>query len=164
MSPLPLPPAEVPADHTVSGLAPKFLEKIQSLLADLVGKGWRPMLRETTRSDERAAYLYGFGRDYDDGRGVVTNAPTALKTWHHFGLAVDIVDRRFGDDCPTEFWRDLGACAEAHGLTWGGTWHMQDKPHVQWNCEGMHVTPSDHAAALLASDGVEAVWSEVHAA
>lgn len=164
MSPLPLPPAEVPADHTVMGLAPAFLAKLQLLLADMVGKGFRPILRETTRSDERAAFLYGFGRDYDDGRGIVTNAPNALKTWHHYGLAADIGDRRYeGGSEPASFWVALGSCARDHGLTWGGDWHMKDLPHIQWNCEGMHVSPSDHAAALLASDGVEAVWRELHA-
>lgn len=164
MTPLPLPPSEVPACTLVDGLAPKFLDKLQAVCSALVAAGWQPVLRETTRSDERAAFLYGFGREYDDGRGIVTQAPNALKTWHHFGLAADLGDRRYepGNE-PEAFWLALSVAVAAHGLTWGGSWHFTDNPHVQWWCDGMHVSPSDHAAALLASGGVESVWRELHA-
>jgi hypothetical protein len=161
---LPLPPREIPACSVVDGLAPKFLDKLQAVCTALVDAGWQPILRETTRSDERAAFLYGFGREYDDGRGVVTNAPNGLKTWHRFGLAADLGDRRYepGSE-PEGFWNALGAAASTHGLTWGGSWHFADKPHVQFG-PPMRVSPSDDAARLLAEGGVEAVWRAVGAA
>jgi len=161
---LPPPPIEPPICHTVNGLAPGFAVKIPLLFADLMGDGWRPTLRETMRSDERQKWLYGFGRDYDDGRGIVTNAKNGQQSWHFYGLAVDIGDKRFepGSE-PERFWEALGKHASQRALTWGGSWRTADKPHVQFWCEGMHVSPSDHAAALLASGGVEAVWRELHA-
>lgn len=164
MTRLPPPPPEPPAISDTTGLAPQFRAKLLNVLLAVADKGYRPVLRETLRTTERAAWLYGFGREYDDGRGIVTNAPNALKTWHHYALAADVGDRRYesGNE-PACFWDALRDAAHAEGLTWGGDWQMRDLPHVQWYCDGMHVSPSDHAAAVLASDGVEAVWRELHA-
>jgi hypothetical protein len=164
MTRLPLPPAEVPATTSADGLAPKFARALVDVCLALAHLGWQPVLRETLRTNVRAVFLYGFGRDYDDGRGIVTNATDALGTWHHFGLAADVGDRRYdsGQE-PAAFWRDLERCAVQHGLTSGADWKFCDRPHVQWHCDGMHVSPSPHAAELLASGGIEAVWRELHA-
>lgn len=164
MTKLPLPPAEVSAIHSTDGLAPKFRDALAEVLLDVAAYGWMPILRETLRTDERAAFLYGFGRDYDDGRGIVTYATNGLKTWHHYGLAADVGDRRYepGNE-PAKFWADLEKCIVAHGLTAGADWKMQDRPHAQWHCPGMNDAPSDHAAELLASGGVQAVWQALHA-
>jgi hypothetical protein len=160
---LPPPPAEVPACRDMDRLAPQFRAKIEDLLAELRPHYPHARVAETVRTDERQAYLYGFGRDYDDDRGIVTNAPTATTSWHRFGLAVDI------EGVPAAV---LEETTMAHGLTSGSDWnrngihdeHLCDAPHVQWFCAGMHVSPSDHARALLAAAGVEAVWRELHAA
>lgn len=176
MTKLPLSPPEIgelAPCRSFDGLAPRFRSKIDMVLADMVACGWQPTVRESTRSEARAKHLYNFGRVYDDGRGIVTNAPNALKTWHRYGLAVDIGDRRYDDEhTPAQFWKDLERIVMAHGLTSGADWNRNgihdeklcDGPHVQWFVEGMHVTPSDHAAELLSSSGVEAVWAEVRAA
>ena len=157
-------PPEPPVCRDVNGLAPKFRENLNRVLLLLGQEGWHPVLLETTRSDDRQAWLYGFGRDYDDGRGIVTHAASALKSWHGFALAADVGCAGHEDgSAPAAFYTALGKHAADCGLTWGGSWHMQDKPHVQWYCDGMHVTPSDHAADLLQSEGVEAVWKELHA-
>lgn len=164
MTKLPPPPPEPVVITDTTHLAPAFQVKVGRILMALDAAGWHPVVRESLRSTERAAWLYGFGRDYDDGRGIVTNAQTADKTWHHYGLAVDLGDKRYeGGSEPQQFFRDLGDACLREGLTWGGQWKMRDLPHVQWYCNGMHVSPSDHAAALLASDGVDAVWRELHA-
>jgi hypothetical protein len=161
---LPHPPQEPPACTSSNGLAPLFLDKIQRVEARMTAKGWHITRRETWRSDERAAWLYGFGRTWDDGRGIVTYATNALKTWHHYWLAVDYGDSRYepGNE-PAHFWTDLEAVAAGEHLTCGGDWVMKDKPHVQWG-PPMRLAPSDHAAKLLASGGVEAVWKAVGAA
>lgn len=161
---LPPPPQEPPACHSNSGLAPKFADKAQQLEAKMTAKGWHICRRETFRSDERAAWLFGFGRDYDDGRGIVTYAPNALKTWHHYWLGIDYGDLRYepGNE-PPAFWADLEAIGVSLGLRCGADWKMKDRPHVQWG-HPMLDTPSVHAAELLESGGVEAVWKEVEAA
>lgn len=164
MTKLPPPPPEPAVVTSALNLAPAFRRKLANVLVTVASLGWRPVLVETLRSNERAVWLYGFGRTWDDGRGIVTNAPNALKTWHHFALAADIGERRFPDgNAPDRFYLDLGHAAKAEGLTWGGDWHMRDNDHVQWFCDGMHVTPSDHAAELLEAGGVAAVWKALHA-
>lgn len=161
---LPAPPQEPPACTSNNGLAPKLRDALQRVEAKMMAKGWHICRRETWRSDERAAWLYGFGRDYDDGRGIVTNAPNALKTWHHYWLAADYGDSRYepGNE-PPQFWRDLEAIGTAEGLTCGADWKMKDRPHLQWGAP-MRDSPSDRAAELLEQGGVEAVWREVGAA
>ena len=164
MTKLPLPPAEPSPIHSTEGLAPKFRDKLTDLVLALTNLGWMPILRETLRTDERAAFLYGFGRTWDDGRGIVTNAPNGLTTWHRYGLAADVGDRRYepGQE-PGHFWADLERCAIALGLTSGAEWKFCDKPHVQWGAP-MRASPSPEAAKLLAEGGVEAVWRAVDAA
>lgn len=159
---LPAPPAEVPADTSLDGLAPKFRAKLALVLNRLGMQGHPPRVAETLRSNERAKFLHGFGREYDDGRGVVTNAADAAKTWHHYGLAADVVHATKGWDAGEDFWKALRDAAVAEGLTAGYDWHFQDKPHVQWGAP-MRAGPSDRAVTLLAAGGVEAVWREVGA-
>ena len=176
MSRLPDPPPEVPADADTAKLAPRFAEKVLDLIAKMQRCGHDPVVLEAFRSDERQAWLYGFGREYDDGRGNVTGAPTGAKSWHRYGLAVDVVSKSKGDSPPPAFWDALRTIAEELRLTSGDDWdrdgirverdadeHRADLPHVQWWTPGMHVTPSDHAWRLLQSQGVEAVWREVQA-
>ena len=154
---LPKPPAEVPACRSLDGLAPKFREVVEVVLAQLPDA----VVAESTRSFERQAYLYGFGRDYDDGRGIVTHAPSHLTSWHGYGLAVDVMHREYGWNASRLWFRTMGELAKAHELTWGGDWRFTDLPHLQWGrCRD---TPSDYARLLYRTRGVGAVWQEVGA-
>jgi hypothetical protein len=161
MSKLPPPPTEVLVDQDILKLAPLFGEKVMALITDLNRMGYDAMLFEGFRSDERAKYLYGFGREYDDGRGIVTNAPNGAKTWHRYGLAADIISKSKGWDAPATFWTALSNTALATDLTPGGLWKFADKPHVQHH--DMPVTPKDEDWALLQSQGKEAVWKKYNA-
>lgn len=177
---LPLPPAEIgplAIDNDLARCAPLFVERVWTVLHEMARRGFPAIVREARRGDERQRFLFGFGRLYDDGRGRVTNAATARKGWHFFGLAVDIVSATHGDDAPAAFWTALRECATAAGLTSGNDWdrdgipveddpdeHTVDKQHVQWHCPGMRVTPSDRAWEIYEQGGVEAVWRELNAA
>jgi hypothetical protein len=171
---LPAPPREIPVVKSLDGLAPKFRDAVQRLLAAMTEMGFDPIVSESTRSNDRQQYLYGFGRDYDDvrdPRGVVTHSHDADETWHHYGLAVDIISKSKQWGAPETFWRDLEVCAEAEGLTSGRDWDRNDKtrekfvdgPHVQWG-PPMRRSPSPRAARLFAAGGYHAVWAEVGAA
>lgn len=153
----PLPP-EVPVDSSLDGLAPKFRAAVEELLADLP----EAKVSESLRTFARQSYLYGFGRDYDDGRGIVTNASTNLLSWHGYGLAVDIVHATKGWDAGNAWFRLMGEIAKSKGLDWGGDWHHPDRPHVQWGT--LKDSPSPVARGLLANDGADAVWRAVGAA
>lgn len=159
---LPKPPAEVPADTSLDGLAPKFRSKLMLVLNRLSMQGHSPKVAETLRSDARVKFLHGFGREYDDGRGVVTNATDATKTWHHYGLAADVVHATKAWDAPEDFWIALRDAAVAEGLTAGFDWKFTDKPHIQWG-KPMRDGPSADAVTLLKAGGLPAVWKAVGA-
>lgn len=149
-------PKEVPAQRTSVGSAPKFVDAINRMLVRLAD-GLPEVPFEWLRTAERQTYLYGFGRDYDDGRGKVTNAKTALFSMHGFGLAVDIVEKDATPwNAPVSFWNEIGDAAKAEGLIWGGTWERPDLPHVQWNTG--HATPTDDDRGLFFREGKEAAW------
>lgn len=151
------PPAEVPVDRDTGKLAPKFRAAIDAILSELGDA----KVSEAMRTPARQSFLYGFGRDYDDGRGVVTNAASNLTSWHGFGLAVDIIHLHYEWNASRAWFARLGECAKRHGCDWGGDWKHEDLPHVQWGT--LRDSPSDHARELLETGGLEAVWSAVGA-
>jgi len=162
MAKLPMPPPEVPRQDSLDGLAPKFRTALEAIIRDVEAEGWQVRVFETIRTNERQEYLYGFGREYDDGRGPVTRSPTATKSWHIYGLAADLVQ----DDAtpwvaPQAFWQAIGKAAEKNGCTWGGTWDILDLPHVQ--LKKCPTSPSTIHQRLLKEDGVESVWGIVDA-
>jgi len=171
MPKLPLPPAEVPRLTGLEHLAPRFRAAVETVLDEMTTAHWPARVIETLRHDARQRFLYGFGRSYDDGRGIVTHSQTADETWHGFGLAVDIVHGRQLWAAPTEFWQALGAAAARLKLTWGGDWnangipdeHFLDRPHLQWG-PPMRRSPSPRAARIVAERGLTALWKEVGAA
>lgn len=161
---LPPPPRAVPVCRDLAVLAPRFRVAVVRMLERMTARGLDPVVSETLRTSERQRFLYGFGRDYDDGRGVVTHSRDADETWHHYGLAVDIISARLAWDAPKSFWDALGAAARAEGLAWGGDWvSFRDLPHVQWGSP-MRQSPSPRAPRLVAEGGLPAVWREVGAA
>jgi len=148
-------PVEVPVQRTSAGCAPLFIAKVQAMLADL--NDGREMPFEWLRTPERQRYLYGHGRDYDDGRGIVTNAQSSLFSWHGFGLACDVVEKDATPwAAPPTFWNRMGEAAERQGLVWGGRWKRADLPHVQWDTGSASPTADDRA--LAEAEGIEAVW------
>lgn len=159
-------PPEVPVERRLSVCAPKFAQAVGAMLEDPRVKGGREEWPfETLRTEERQSYLYKFGRDYDDGRGIVTYARTALYGWHAYGLAVDVVEKDSTPwDAPPDFWLSICLAAEAHGLTSGYRWKgkKQDRPHVQWGA--CPATPTDADRALFAAEGMQAVWAKYGAA
>lgn len=159
---LPAPPPEPTRVATLDECAPLFAAAVRQVLVEMQVQGHKVRIFETMRSADRQEWLYGMGRDYDDGRGRVTNA-RASSGWHTYGLAADLVE---DDATPwratTQFWRALGAAAEKHGLVWGGRWKALDLPHVQWGrCRR---SPSARAGQLVQDGGLIALWREVGAA
>lgn len=150
-------PPEVPINRSLVDLAPKFRDAVNAVLAELSDA----TVAESLRTFDRQSYLYGFGRDYDDGRGIVTNAPTQLLSWHGYGLAVDLVHATKAWDAGDHWFRLMGEIAKGNGCDWGGDWHHPDRPHIQWGrCKD---SPSDTARRLYQQGGVEAVWDAVGA-
>lgn len=155
-------PREVPVERSLEVVAPAVRHAVERVLRRMVHAGHSPRVFETLRTQERQAFLYGFGRDYDDGRGTVTKVADADRGWHFYGLAVDIVENDATPwDASQAFWRCLGESAEAEGMTWGGRWKFVDLPHIQWG--RCRISPTQAARDLYASGGREAVWAAVGA-
>lgn len=171
MSKLPKPPmAEVPRQSSMLLLAPKFALAIGLIVTDLKAQGFDPLVFETLRNDDRQRYIYGFGRMYDDGRGVVTYSQEADDTWHGFGLAADLISAKDGWSNPA-FFKALRDSANAHGCTSGADWNkngssadekFQDWPHIQFGT--LRRSPSPRAARLVNEVGLTGLWAEVGAA
>lgn len=168
---LPRPPAEVARETRVDTLPQGMRHRVEALLRDMQARGHRAIIGESWRTNRRQAHLYGFGRRYDDGRGRVTNAPTAADSWHGYGLAVDIWDAAnarapWTPVAPTVFYADLQALCRTHGLRWGADWdndgktadeRFMDRPHVQ--LLSVPVKPSADDRADFAAGRIAAVWA-----
>ena len=147
-------PPEPKADHSLDSLAPAFREAVDALCNDMERIGLPCRVDETYRSPDRSDWLYGMGRDFDDGRGVVTHAKGG-HSWHNFGVAADIVHAHLNWDAPESFWLDLCRRAEMNGLASGYRWKRQDNPHVQPTV--IPVSPTD-ADRLLLDQGMDIFW------
>jgi peptidoglycan LD-endopeptidase CwlK len=170
---LPKAPREVPVVSSLDGLAPKFRNALVKTCDDVeTATGVRPRVFETLRTQARQSFIHGFGRRYDDGRGIVTHSADADESWHweRFGLAADLIHPTLRWAAPAEYWDAIGKAAKANGLTWGGDWDgnpntrngFSDRPHVQWGrCRR---SPSPRARRIVDTDGTPALWREVGAA
>lgn len=156
-------PPEPPRIDALDQCAPEFAILVRDVVADMNDAGFDAVVYETIRTDEREEWLHGFGREYDDGRGIVTHATSALTSWHGYGLAADLISRSQEWNAPQSFWTLLGIVAIKRGLVWGGSWRMADLPHIQFGAP-MRAAPSDRARELFAAGGMQAVWNEVGAA
>jgi len=164
-------PVEVRAMRDLAVLAPKFRAALERVLATVRGLGHNPVVVETLRTSKRQRYIYGFGRSYDDGRGIVTHSADYDETWHGYGLAADVVCGDAFWAAGDEFWSALGRACAREGLRWGGDWNgdgdsrderFLDRPHIQWG-PPMRRSPSPRAARIVADGGLPAVWREVGA-
>lgn len=131
-------------DGSLDHLYPLFRDVVEKILAlanheaidPATGKPkWAGFARfgvfEGYRSVERQQWLYAQGRTRPGNK--VTNTP--VPSYHGFGLAVDIVWFDVNGhphwDGVEAIWEEIGHCARANGMVWGGDWDMRDTPHVQ---------------------------------
>ncbi len=149
-------------------LAPRFREAVAAALAECQHAPTKldAVVYEGLRSTERQAWLYAEGRTRP-GK-IVTNARTSLTSWHGYGLAVDVVHRTgywapFGSDkkANEQWFQSVAEIFKHHGCQWGGDWTKPDTPHMQWGrCTA---SPTAGAMALMAHQGVAAVWQSLGA-
>ena len=106
--------------------------KVDSLLARLAARGFRPRIFSAWRSMAVQRQLYEAGRSK-----VTFSFHNATRPdGHPEALAVDVIDARYGwEDRPETqaFWNALGEESESLGLYWGGSWTgFKDYAHVQF--------------------------------
>ncbi|MEY3014686.1 MAG: hypothetical protein RIT45_3421 [Pseudomonadota bacterium] len=111
--------------RNLDGLEANFRAKVVTILKELAGKGWKPVVAEglRTRAQQAEKVRLGYSK--------------TMNSAHLLGLGADIVDRRYAWGGPAantefQFWKDLGLAARAQGLIWGGDWKkFKDVAHVE---------------------------------
>jgi hypothetical protein len=144
-------------------LAPKFRDAVKAALAECDHEGLEAVVFETYRSQELQAHYYARGRTIIPPEEPVTYASTNLRSWHGYGLAIDVVHRTkyWKPQGGIEWFRKVAVVFKRNNCKWGGDWRKADPPHFQWHlCKP---SPSDQARALMASQGMVAVWEAVGA-
>jgi hypothetical protein len=142
-------------------LAPKFRGAVEAALRDCAKVGLDAMVYEALRSDEVQRAYYALGRTVRPPTYTVTNASTAMGSWHFYGLAVDVISRSKGWGFSPAWIEHVAEIFKLHGCDWGGNWTRADLPHFQWGT--LRASPSPRARQLFADGGREAVWKEVGA-
>lgn len=167
---LPLPTINVKEINEIKLLAPKMQRAVDDLLAlraarfvdgraendeDSVTR-----LFETFRTNQRQKFIYGFGREYDDGRGIVTKAYDAAWSWHGVGLAVDCIHPKLEWNAPEKWWIQLAADYTYVGLRPGRLFKsIPDSPHAQWYANGRcPLGPTAQDRADQRAKRIEDVW------
>jgi peptidoglycan L-alanyl-D-glutamate endopeptidase CwlK len=154
--PTPAGTSEPTVDRSLDRLAPLFAEAVRAAISDLTAAGSDAYVYEARRSHELAVLYYARGRTIIPPHGKVTNAPDETRSWHGYGLAVDVISRSKGWDQPPSWFAYVAQTFKRHGCKWGGDWKQKDLPHMQWGrCKA---SPSDEARRLLAADGPVGVW------
>jgi peptidoglycan L-alanyl-D-glutamate endopeptidase CwlK len=145
-------------------LAPGFRAAVQAAIDECnnAANQLDAMVYETYRSDELQRVYYARGRTVRPPVKPVTNASTNLKSWHGYGLAVDVIHKTEGWEPKLHGWFfAVAGIFKRHDCKWGGDWTSPDLPHFQWGrCKP---SPSDVARELIRTRGVEAVWEAVGA-
>ena len=107
-------------EHNAAKLAelrPEMQGPVTAVLGRLVVQGYQPKISNAYRSaeEQRKKFAAGFSL-------------TARPGYHHWGLAVDIIDARWGWKVTAEnaaFFQALRAACDAVGLASGGWWGLK---------------------------------------
>jgi hypothetical protein len=156
--------------NSMEFLAPKFRDAVERALALCDAKQLNAYVFETYRTNELQQSYYAKGRTVIPPTKPVTNAPDNLRSWHGYGLAVDVIHRDKKWDAGTAWFEEVAAIFKSVAepadsaillLKWGGDWKARDLPHFQWGrCKP---SPSDEARRIIMEDGLEGVWRAVSA-
>ena len=102
-------------DPKLLELRPAMRKIVANIILDLREQGFKPRITSAYRS--AAQQLEKYQKGY---------SKTAKVGAHNWGLAADIIDRRWAWNSPYEqtatFFRALGLLAKQYGLRWGGDW------------------------------------------
>ena len=93
-----------PTDKT-EYLAPLFRAAVEQAIADCNSRTppLDAMVVETFRSNELQMVYFARGRTVIPPHATVTNAQTNLKSWHGYGLAVDVIHKTKQWDVPRDW-------------------------------------------------------------
>ncbi len=134
-----------------TALHPKVQKRVIKLIAEAHKAGLNVDLFEGYRSFERQNYLYNVKK---------TTKAKGGRSWHNYGLAVDVVfkdSRGRWSWANKHDWKALGLIGKKLGFTWGGDWGW-DMAHFEYH-KGIKSTRD--ALKMFNEDGKGAVWKAV---
>jgi len=148
------------SDSQLASLSDHFRIKVQQVLSDLRSKGFRPVVFWGVRTAEQQKELHAKGVGAEKSlhvHGTTKIVQRAGWTYLQTGEAADIVDARYlwsgpAADLSHDFWKSLGAAAEARGLEWGGRWPNRDVAHIQCAHHEWHPRKKDFKKHMRRDD------------
>lgn len=142
---------------SLDGLAPAMRRAVEASLQDCQDYGYDAEVFESLRSEALQEIYYKRGRPpTNEYPSPVTNAATADKSWHKWGLAVDVISASDRWNAPEAWWRAVAEIFQANGCKSGYYWPRKDKPHHQWG--KCRVTPTYRTIQAYEAGGLEEVW------
>jgi peptidoglycan LD-endopeptidase CwlK len=138
-------------------LHPDLKDKADKLIEVMEKHGYTVDVHKGVRTFIEQEKLYAKGRT-SPGR-VVTYA-MAGRSWHNYGLAIDVVfkDKRGWSWAEKWPWDLLGEEGEKLGLEWGGRFKkLKDRPHFQMTGK----LKIREAKKIYEEKGLKKVWDKV---
>lgn len=120
----------------LTGVHPELVRRVDMVLAAMSALGHPMRVVQGLRTTAQQQALYGQGRN-GDPRPVVTKADGVLHRSNHqvhadgLGHAVDCAFATGEPFAESHPWSCYGACVQAVGLSWGGSWPTPDRPHAE---------------------------------
>lgn len=119
----------------LDGVHPDLVTKIGKVLAAMSALGHPMRVVQGLRTTAQQQALYAQGRT-TPGK-VVTKADGVKNRSNHqahadgLGHAVDLAFAGPDPFAESHPWSCYGACVQAVGLSWGGSWPTPDRPHAE---------------------------------
>lgn len=157
----------------ITALCPKFLDAVQSTIAESKARGKVIGLQSGLRNSDLQTALYALGRTVVNPDGVSEAKPfgdivTKAMAWHslhEYGLAADLVFKNekgeyFWPPEDDPRWQELGDIGKMFGLNWGGDFPIDilDLDHFQMRPKRLTM---DQMKDIVFTKGIESLWSLV---
>jgi len=122
-------------DVGIESLHPDVKTKVKRLMRRMQTLKMPVTLSEGYRSFKKQNDYYAKGRTKAGKK--ITNAKGG-QSYHQYGLAADLISKKYGWKPPQNFWETLGIEAKKLGFEWGGDWKFKDVAHVQYRPLNVH--------------------------
>jgi peptidoglycan L-alanyl-D-glutamate endopeptidase CwlK len=160
---------DVTSEARLAQVHPELARRVRQIYEELWKEGIVIHVIQGLRTYEEQDALYAKGRTAPGP--IVTNARGG-RSYHNYGLAVDLVPAITPDGVWTPDWknRDAQHCLTPHykrmievgtslGLISGSRWvKLCDDPHFQFTGELPERAPSRQAEIVLRTKGLQAAW------
>lgn len=143
-------------EKQLSKLNSKFADHVRKVIDNAEAEGVTLQIVQGLRTVEEQDKLFAKGRT---APGKIVTKARGGKSWHNYGLAVDLAPVINGKVSWSENfdWSIIGKLGKKEGLFWGGDWkNFQDRPHLEYT-RGYN-SPSEALRLYQRTKDLKAVW------